>query len=177
MTKLMITTEIVEGLLFKYPEMRQMLIDLNIISEERRISSSEHPEYNHLLSLFKKANVIAVIGVIQTTIFISQKKKGRIFDVMIIKGNSTKITQMSKTLIIKTLVSLLNWKDYLPEPFVRKIVYINHYNEKIVSGIVFSEFGKNTWTLEDPMFIDIKNFRSITGREIINEIVNDATGG
>lgn len=169
------TNLIVETLLYNCPSIRRVFLNLNIMSLERKISAREHKEYNHLLENFKDSKnikIISVVGIVQTTMLISLEKTSRVHDVIIIRGNDSEVTQMGKTKITRDLIINLYWKDFLPEPFVKKIIYIDEFNSLETKGIVFSEVEKNIWTVDDPMNVEITNSRKISGKAIIKEIVD-----
>lgn len=168
------TIELVETLLYQFPELRKVFLLLNIMSIERKISASSHPEFKNILKPFlnKMPKVVSVVGLTQITILISQEKIGRTWPIIIIKGDKSEILECSKGKICDILNKHLKWKDYLPEPLIKKIIYISDYNEK-VTGVVFSEYRKNMWTIYNPLDIDVKTTQKTTSLVIINEILAD----
>ena len=75
-------------------------------------------------------------------------------------------------------------KDFLPDSLVKKIIYfkdlniedtsnINNIKKALNKGLVFSEFRKNQWTIEDPLEIEIQNSNNCTYKDIFYEILED----
>lgn len=166
------TRELVEALIYKFPDLRKAFIGLNIINLERKVSASSHPEFKNILKQFKNPKIISVVGLTQITALIEPTKNGRTYPIILINGNNTSIEDLSKTRISEILFQHLRWKDYLPAPFVKKIIYISDY-KKSLKGMVFSEFRPNQWTIDDPLKLPITSFRKVGGKVIINEVLQD----
>lgn len=176
------TKDIIESLIYRMPEIRKAFTGLGILSLERKISSINHPEFSNILKDFKKEHIkiISIVGLIQTTFIIEPIKVGRLYPTIIISGNSTEITNLSKTGLLSTISKYLNIRDYLPAPFCRKIIYIENFlnvdintNDIYLEGVVFSELRTNYWTIDDPLKLPTTSVQKISGRAIINEIILD----
>lgn len=166
------TIELIECLLYKIPNIRNAFLGLNIMSLERKISASEHSEFLNLIKPFNNPKIISIIGLISTTMIIEPVKNGKTYPVIIINGYKSEILDISKTKIYNTLYNQLSLKDYLPEPFVKKIIYIHSYSKEL-KGVIFSEYCKNMWTINSPLELPITSFQKISGKNIINEIILD----
>lgn len=166
------TIELVEALLYKIPSIRLAFLGLNIMSLERKISASEHKEFLNIIKPFNNPKIISVVGLIHTTMIIEPIKNGKTYSVILINGYKSEIIEISKTKIYDILYKKLSLKDYLPEPFVKKIIYINSYSTELM-GIVFSEYSKNMWTIDSPLKLPITSSQKISGKNILNEIIID----
>lgn len=166
------TIELVEAMLYKMPNIRKAFLGLNIMSVERKISSSEHPEFKNILKPFKNPKIISIVGLTQLTAIVEPTKIGKVYPVILINGYNSEITELSKTGLSDRLFKHLRYRDYLPAPFVKKIIYISNYDGSL-NGIVFSEYGPNKWTIDDPLNLPIKSDQKIGGKVIINEVISD----
>ena len=164
------TIELMESLLYKIPSIREAFLGLNIMSLERKISASEHKEFLNIIKPFNNPKIISVIGLVQTTMLIENVKHGKTYSVVLINGYKSEILDLSKTKIYDILYKQLSLKDYLPEPFVKKIIYIDDYSKELI-GVVFSEYSKNMWTIDSPLELPITSSQKVSGKNIINEII------
>lgn len=168
------TLKIVESLIYKNPNIRKALMALNIINRDRIISPNNHLEFNNILKNFNNPKIISCVGIIQLTIIIESKKINRTYPTIFINGYNSEIKNVGKTYLIKELNRFMNVKDFLPQPLIRKIIYINNFsNDDNLEGVVFSEYSKNLWTLEDPLNFNIESSLKTTPKEILTEILND----
>lgn len=165
------TKDVIEALIYRHPDFRSVLQIMNVIGIERKISSSEHPELNNVLKNFNNCSVVSTISSIQT-IFIVDTSAGTVkHPVIKIEGWNSEILSISKTGISAALNAGINIRDFLPQPFHRKVIYIPDFN--LSKGIVFSEYTKNVWTTGDPMVIPAENKLKAGAREIIDNVVLD----
>ena len=164
--------ELVEALIYKIPNLRKAFMGLDIMNLERKVSASPHPEFKNVLKPFVNPKIVSIVGLTQLTALIEPTKNGRTYPVILINGHSSSIVEFSKTKISDTLFHHLKWKDYLPAPFVKKVIYINNYDEKL-TGMVFSEYAPNKWTIDDPLQLPIRSKQKVGGKVIINEILMD----
>lgn len=166
------TLDVIEALVWKKPSLRKVFIALDIINETRLITPKEHKEFSNLLVDFKNPIIIDVVGLTECIAIIEPKRINRTFPTIIIEGYHCKISSFSKTALISLLRSSINNKDFLPPPLIRKIIYINDY-EKSVNGAVFSEVGKNLWTIDaDPLSLDLKTSANYTAVMILNQLLD-----
>lgn len=185
------TVDIIEGILFKIPSIKIALSSLGFFYNGRTISATNRPEFNNILSNFNSPKIISVVSITQLTMIIEPIFLDRKIPVIIINGDSCEIKTMSKTLIQSTLYSHLNIKDFLPKPFVKKIIYISDYGlkstnnnkcdinnlidykEEVLSGVVFSEYTSGVWTIDDPLSLPVNNTQKIWPNAILFELMND----
>lgn len=166
------TIEICEHLLFKIPKIRNALFSLNIISNERNIAPVEHNEFNNIISDFENPRIISAIGIVCLTIIIEPKIISRKYNIIIINGYSSEKMILSKTGICDLIYRTLNIRDFLPMPLTKKIIYISDFSK--MEGVIFSEYSKNLWTINDPMLLPSKNTMKTNVKNIIDKIVCDA---
>jgi hypothetical protein len=88
-------------------------------------------------------------------------------------GELSLLEQHSWSLISSELCNYINFVEFMPEPFCRKVVYLESWNEKEVKGMAFSEVGKNLWTIGDPMRLPLQQTLKTTANEIIGNILAD----
>lgn len=174
------TIKLVESLIYKNPDIRKVMMALNIVNIDRKISPTNHSEFNNILKNFENPKIISCVGMIQLTVLIEPKKINRTYPTIFINGYNSEIKNVGKTFLIKELNKYMNIKDFLPPAFIRKIIYIDNYkkkdnnnNENKIDGVVFSEYSKNLWTLGNPLDFEINNSLKTTPREILSEILND----
>ena len=176
----MITKHVVEHLLAKDTNYRELFQLLNVLNKKRLWGSSIHPELNNVLDNFTYDNlnnirVIMVCGIIQKIFIFDNNKEHRArrcLPVLIIHGNESYVANYSKTKAIAELNSVLTLKDFFPDPFSKKIIYINNLHD--IKPIVFSEYTKKEWTLEDPMILDVnKPTNTISSKIIIRNLLED----
>lgn len=177
------TCDIIESMLFHDSLLHIPLRHLNIISiaEGRSFSAVCHPELDGIISKFFPENnnglrIITVIGTISVTAIIPIESGGikqRLHNVLYIIGKSSRIEQQSWSLIIRELNSYLNFTEFMPESFCKKIVYFESWNENSVNGMLFSEVGKNLWSIGDPMKLPLQQTLKTTAIEIITQILSD----
>lgn len=185
------TKEIIEHLLFKNNNLRFFFQALGIISYERKFTGVEHPEFENILKDFETDNannynlsIFSIANIIQTTYIISNHLKNRKYPIIKIQGYKTEILELSKTGILSEFYSCMRIKDFLPDSLVKKIIYFKDLNIEDTSnignikkalnkGLVFSEFRKNQWTIEDPLEIEIQNSNNCTYKDIFYEILED----
>lgn len=173
------TKEIVEALLYKMPELRVSLQNLNIITYQRPWNAAERPEFKNILKDFNNTGIISIIGIVPVTYIIDKTPRSdNTFPVLVIEGYHSYVRYWSMNYIPGEMNEKINIKDFLPEPFHRKIIYIKDYNYSPTKssnpiGIVFSEYSKNKWTTEDPMSLPIKNSRKSGSSLILNAVVRD----
>ena len=170
------TQLLIEALTFKYPEIRKPLLCLNILSEKRNFSPTYRPEFDNILNNFNEIKIVSVIGIIQVTAIIGLRSPIKKYPIILIKGNNSEYHKMTKTMISSLLIKFCSIKDFLPQPFVKKIIYIENFNDNKCEGLVFSEFLKNKWTLEDPLKVPITNYNSCGCGLIIRQIIEDILG-
>lgn len=167
------TKLILSSLIFNNKIYYEYLRALNIINENRMISSINRPEYNNILSSFYNTNdifIISIINYIQSTYIINKNFKNRKLEFIKIIGENCEIGKKSKGTLIYEMHNMLNLKDFLPQSFCKKIIYFNIQNKE---EYCFSEFEKNKWTLEDPLNIEINNYQKTTSKIILTNIFSD----
>lgn len=174
------TKDVVEHLLFSDKHYSSLFNLIGVIDKNRMWGSSKHIELNNVLSNFESSNlefvkVVMVCGIIQKIVIFDSNPDNRIkrcLPCIVIQGHESSIENWSKTKALTEFNSVLNLKDFLPKPFSRKIIYIS--NLKKIKPIVFSEYTKNEWTLEDPMILATnKNTSKMSPKIIIKNILND----
>lgn len=170
----MITKDVLGKLMYDHPNFRSPFTVLGILTKDRMISPKDRSELDNLLSVFdSNAKIISVFGQVQLTIIIQPVMRGkRQIPVILIRGIHCTITEMSKTAIIAELKETLNLKDYIPDAFVKKIIFIDSFDEKDTYGFVLSEYMKNKWTLGDPFEVGTKALIETTGLKLIQGIVD-----
>jgi hypothetical protein len=163
------TEDVVSSFIYKDPSMRFAFEALDIVCPERPWTGKEHPELNNQLRWFIKPKIITSIGILESTFIIQPNKvpnKRGLWAVITIEGNYTRFDYLSKDVLYRTILRKLNIHDFVPASFSRKIVYINEYKPGenniggVVSGVVFSEYNVNRWTLDDPLKFDAKSIKS-----------------
>lgn len=172
----MITKEVLEKLMFDHPDFRHPFQILGILDKNRMISPKDRSELNNLLSVFnEKAKIISVFGQVQLTAIIQPELKTRNkLPVIFIRGIHCSVLEISKTKLAYELRSTLNLKDYIPDAFVKKVIYIDSFNQSgDVYGEIFSEYLKNKWTLDDPFKVGVKALIPTTGTKLITNLVNN----
>lgn len=166
------TLELVEALLYKIPDIRNAFMSLNVMNLERKISASEHPEFRNIIKPFTKPKIISVVGLTQITLLVEPTDSYRVHPTIVINGHRSDILELSKTRMVDMLHRHLKLRDYLPEPFVKKIIYIDQYGSNGLKGVVFSEFGLNRWTVDDPLQLPIVSQQKIGGKDILKEVLS-----
>lgn len=167
------TIEILETLVFKIPKLRKVFIELDVINQSRNISPKDRKEFKNLLKDFNNPKIIDVIGLTEVIMIIEPIKIGKQYPVIIFEGYQCKIIKLSKSSIISYLRSSISIKDFLPDPLVRKIVYISDY-EKDVNGLIFSEYQKGFWTIDkNPLSLNVDTSQKCSIYNILIEILND----
>lgn len=180
------TFDILGLMLYKIPKLHILLQYLNIVSPEdgRFISTNNSIELSPLISDFvtedilsdpNKIKTIVVVGHLFTIALIPMEKgegNKRIHPIMYITGENIRIEQQSWSLINSELNDLINIKDFLPNPFCRKIIYISSWTQEL-KGVMFSEVGMNIWTINDPTDLPLKNTMKSGSKEIIRNILLD----
>lgn len=123
--------QLLEGLLYKVPSLLSVykIIDLN------NISSSEHKEYNNILSHFKTPQVIIAVG-LTTSCFIIQREKKQTYHVIEI-GAEAYYSKFTSGKLKKRIMEIAKQKDFIPEPLTRKIVVIGKYTKKEAFGDIY----------------------------------------
>lgn len=122
---------LLESLLYKVPS----LLSVYKIIGLDKISSSEHKEYDNILSHFSDPQVIIAIG-LTTSCFIIQREKKQAFHVIEI-GAETYYTKLSAGKLKKRIMTIAKQKDFVPEPLARKIVLICEYDKKEAQGEIY----------------------------------------
>lgn len=172
------TKWIMEALMHKDPNLHKVLNVLNVIAPGRLMSSVERREYDNILKPFCNGNLkfLCVIGMMETIFIIGDSKSFRStikFNLMIVRGNVTEITELSAGTLVSEAAQALNHKDFLPSPVVSKIIFVDDYSGSNPKGLIFSETFPNHWTIDDPFELNL-NMReqSATGRQIIDMLVD-----
>lgn len=170
----MITKDVLGKLMYNHPNFRSPFTILGILTKDRMISPKDRSELDNLLSVFDtNAKIISVFGQVQLTMIIQPEMKGkRQIPVILIRGIHCTITEMSKTAIIDELKETLNLKDYIPDAFVKKIIYIDSFDNTDTYGMIFSEYTRNKWTMGDPFEVGTKALIKTTGLKLIQGLVD-----
>lgn len=170
----MITRDVLGKLMYDNPNFRTPFTILGILTKNRMISPKDRSELSNLLSVFdSNAKIISVFGQVQLTMIIQPTMKGkRQIPVILVRGIHCTITEMSKTAIVAELKETLNLKDYIPDAFVKKIIYIDHFDNQNAYGEIISEYTRNRWTLGDPFEVGTKALITTTGLKIIQGLVD-----
>ena len=160
----MITRDVLGKLMYDNPDFRTPFTVLGILTKNRMISPKDRSELSNLLSVFDH---------VQLTMIIQPIMKGkRQIPVILVRGIHCTITEMSKTAIVAELKETLNLKDYIPDAFVKKIIYIDHFDNQNAYGEIISEYTRNRWTLGDPFEVGTKALITTTGLKIIQGLVD-----
>mgnify|MGYP000965346183 CR=1 FL=1 len=181
------TLDIMEQMLYLDHSLHVPFRHLDIISaaEGRFVSAARHPELEGLLEPFAEQvrdpevcslRMVTVVGNISVTAVIPVKKgggKARLHHVWYLIGNSSRLEQQSWSYMSAELFDYINFAEFLPEPFCRKIVYFEEWKDSKVLGVVFSEVGKNLWTVGNPMSLPLTQVTSTSAKQIINNIILD----
>lgn len=178
----MLTKNIIEGCLY-ISNHREMLInilkDLKIPIEE----SEQHTEL-YFLDSFKSCAYLQIIDKQITTYFIGERYKGKKYNILKITGNTCSLQILSKNELINQIVEdqKITEKEYLPLPFVQRIVFINpeydtnKYKTFVFNKMTFDEkmFRKADWSIGTNMY-SLDNTYRLHGTTILKNILNDIT--
>jgi hypothetical protein len=167
------TLDIVEALIFRIPELRKVFDALDIISAKRMVSSARHPELENLLGIFERPAVVAVFGLVQMVVLVEPKQQGKVYPAVVIKGDHASLVRWSRSTLCRELTGVLSANGFLPQPFVKKIVYISDWIHSEMHGVVFSHVG-GKWIVDDPMVLPVPNGKVTNPREILLEVLDDA---
>ncbi len=166
------TLDVVEALIWRNAKLRKVFITLDVINERRVITPQEHREFSNLLADFQSPIIIDVVGLTECIAIIEPKRVNRTFPTVIIEGHECKIGSYSRSALMSILRSSINGKDFLPPPLTRKIIYIDKYDSS-VDGVVFSEVGRNLWTLDpDPLSLNLKTSANCTSGIILSQLLD-----
>ena len=126
------TKIIAEAFVWQRQDIATPLRALNVISidENRTITPSEHMELSGILQDFdfSHLNMLTVVGNICVTAVIScpiDSKKWKSRPVWYIIGKQSRIERHSWGTISIEMTRYLNMREFIPEPFCRKIMYFS----------------------------------------------------
>lgn len=165
------TIEVCEHLLYKIPNLRESFYALSIIDDNRNIAPIEHKEFENILNYFNNPKIISIFSLVQITLLIEPIKINRKIPVLLINGIFCSRNLFSKTYIHNLILKYLNIKDFLPASLVKKIIYIKDFNT--MDGIIFSEYLKSIWTIDDPLQLPVKNYLKTNPKIIVDKILDD----
>lgn len=166
------TIEVCEHLLYKIPELRESFYNLGILSQGRNIQPKYHEEFEHILDKFSNPKIVSVVGPIQVTYIIEPTDPiRRKYHTIEITGFNCKKMEISKSGFSTYFSSILNIRDFIPQPLVKKLIYFK--DPKQLEGIIFSEYETGKWTIGDPLEIIPKQIINASLKRIMAEIMDD----
>lgn len=188
------TQKVVEMLLTKIntTQFKNSLKACRVLSDERNWYPKTHNELKNYINCFEKPIIICNINTIITCLIIETKPKSRLYPVISIIGNDSKFMNLSKSNIIKYIVELNKYDEFVPNSFYEQIYYfpyvedeefncsdfvlikqINKINE-YVEGHVFTKIDTNVWTIDLNTCTPINKTKlKTTPRNIISNILKD----
>lgn len=159
---------ILESLQYKIPSIRNVysLIDINV-------GSSLHKEVDNIVSNFTNPSVIISIGLLTNCYIIQRESKTKIHVICI--SQETIYFKCNTGELVRNIVGSLKLKDFVPDPIMKKIVFINDYN-KTVTGEVFYEMNKDRYTNNKKAiyeFLDFDKDSLYNSNKIISDYIKE----
>lgn len=196
------TKTVVESLLNNvenYEHLRLALKACKVInSEDRNWMPHNHSELTKVIEKFKTPHIICLVGKIITIFIIEPKKYNRVYPIIQINGNTSRIRNLSKTKLVNECLKYFNIEDFLPEAMCNQIFWIpynsnksekessDHLDNEILKSIkenssvvkeelemiIFSEVSKNIWTINPNISsINISQKANMTKNKILQNLV------
>lgn len=142
------TGPLIEGLLYRVPNIAIPLRTLGIMKPYRKFSSSEHPELDYILKYFNEN--VSFVGVYSSkqTIAIysgySVDAYGKM-PTIYIKGEVAEFVEKESSFLSKRYMSQeINRIDYIPEG-QKRIILIDHFDEESSYGEMYSQWIDRQW--------------------------------
>ena len=181
------TKDVLETLIYNIPDLYAPMQILDIINKDRIISVKNHKEIENLIApiidyyvkdtVNNKPIIISAYSMTGVTYIVSKEQRRKKHLCVMIYGPDTYIEWKSKSKILEDINAFMNLKDFMPNSFIRKIVYIKDYliNKSGTSsdGIVFSEYSGGYWTIGDPFSCDNDTSIKTTPKIILTNICSE----
>lgn len=194
------TKNIIEALLatsLDKDHIRKALRLCRIINDkDRNWHAKVRPELDSYMSTFTNPSIICTIDSLITVFIISSEKAGRLYRVLTITGHNTKYETISKSKISSEIVRSLNIKDFIPDSYMKQVIYIprskinydcekENMEESLLKDIsegsdenigfyLFTEIKKNEWTIDKNITsLNLKNKTQTNAKQIIKNILSE----
>lgn len=185
------TKDLVQHMMFIRPDLRIPFRLLGVTDDASRSwGPVEHKELNFLFKNFvpEQLYILGLYGQLQTVVVISIPHhvpiSGPFAPMSVyIQGEQSTIDGCGLLETLKNVNGMFVQKDFLPEPFCRKIVYVKGWGEENMGdagmvrpyceGFAFSEIYSGMWTMDPPWVLGGKSRQKCGFRTIMNNIFLD----
>lgn len=147
------TKELVEGILYLNPSLEILFRAAQIISKERDWKPVEHNEIGFIHKFTNPKFIVIVETQIHVFMigdpYLDEYGNNHGFHVYIIEGYNCKHTAIDRNKLIGEVKAITNQERFLPEGYMRRIVYLDCNNVFVFNKIDGRDnlFGKSTWTM------------------------------
>lgn len=169
------TVSILEGLLYENKDLKYPLQILDIISIKNVIQPIQKKHLSSILSDFTPPfYFISIASTLYTTALISINPGAGGWNkipILFISGQFCYKKYLSPSELFEDLYENMKFKDFFPEPFMRKIIFIDGWNKKECYGVCLSEVyqkgRKIYWTVNNFDELPVKETKPYNIAEIL----------